>query len=101
MRKIVMLATLLGFLGVAGCMDTTTVLTVNKDGTGTLAVQDYFSPQFTEMMSGMGKMAEGMVTEMGKGMGGESKTQSAVATNATKFDFMAETAKSKVNELGP
>lgn len=37
----------------AGCLESDTVLRVERDGSGTVVVNAYFSPQITQMLSGM------------------------------------------------
>jgi len=42
----------------AGCIESATVLSVKKDGSGKILVREYYSPQITQMMS-MGETGAG------------------------------------------
>lgn len=48
---------LAGMLFFAGCVDSTTVVKLNPDGSGTIEVDEYFSPQMTQMLDSMASMA--------------------------------------------
>lgn len=50
-------------LALAGCMENTALVKVNKDGSGMLVVQEFLSPQITQMMEGVGNA-------MGEALGG-------------------------------
>lgn len=50
-------------LALAGCVESTALVKVNKDGSGLLVVQEFLSPQITQMMEGMGQA-------MGEALGG-------------------------------
>ena len=43
----------------AGCIESTTVVKLNKNGSGTIAVEEFFSQQLTQMMEMGGQMAAG------------------------------------------
>ncbi len=45
---------------VSGCIESTTLLDVKKDGSGKIVVREFMSPQVTQMMDGMGNMFAGM-----------------------------------------
>jgi hypothetical protein len=53
-----------------GCLQSTTLLVVNPDGSGSIVVREYFSPQITGMMSGMEDMAAQMAEGMAEAFGG-------------------------------
>jgi hypothetical protein len=94
-------------LGCGGCIESTTVLNVNKDGSGTIMVREFYSPQMAGMMSGMGDMMSGMVSGMGDmtaGMMGTNKPVGGAkpgADAAKKVDFVAGAAKGKAAKFGP
>ena len=59
--KMMKLAVCVAALGLAaGCIDSKTVFSVKKDGSGTVLVEDYMSPQMTGMMDNMGGMMQAM-----------------------------------------
>jgi hypothetical protein len=61
-----------GMLAVTGCIESTTVVRVNKDGTGELFVREFMSTEITTMMEGMGEMVEGMAESMNETMEAEN-----------------------------
>ena len=79
----------------AGCMEEAVLVTVKKDGSGTIEIRDYLSPQLTEMMEGMGGMmagmAEGLAVE-----GGEP----AAAAKTDLAAMMEDGAKQKAGSMG-
>lgn len=98
-------------LGMAGCVDTSTVVTVNPDGSGTIAVREYFSPQMLEMMDSMTAAFEGMAAGMMEGMtataGDESgapkaagKPASAKTGKPAKTDFISQCIENGATEFG-
>ena len=62
-----------------GCLQSTTLLVVNPDGTGSIVVREYFSPQITSMMSGMEDMAAQMAEGMAEAFGGLPESDEAAA----------------------
>lgn len=66
MKKTFLGITLLAVLFVSGCIESTTLLDVNRDGSGKIVVREFMSPQITQMMDGMGDMFAGMQQEGGE-----------------------------------
>lgn len=58
------LASVFALLVLSGCMESATVLQVNKDGSGTLVVREFLSQDALSMMVGMETMADAMVAEL-------------------------------------
>lgn len=56
-------------VALSGCMESATVLQVNKDGSGTILVREFLSPETLSMMGGFGSMLD----EMAEASGGESE----------------------------
>jgi len=86
MKRGVIVAMLAGVLAVTGCVDTTTVVELNADGSGRIVETAYMSAAALGMMGGM--MA---------GMGGEGGAQATVTDNPMMDEGKA---KAKVSELG-
>ena len=60
MKKIFVGTVLLALFFVSGCIESTTMLDLNRDGSGKIVVREFMSPQITQMMEGMGNMFAGM-----------------------------------------
>jgi len=56
MQSVGRVLAVLGVLATAGCIESATVLSVSKDGSGKILVREYYSPQLTQMMA-MGETA--------------------------------------------
>ena len=52
-------------LGLTGCFEQAGLLNVDKDGSGTLKLRMYMSPQMMEQMNSLGGLAEGLGGEAG------------------------------------
>ena len=81
---------------VAGCVESKTVVKVKKDGSGTLALEEYFSPQMTSMMEGMSGVMQQAIA------GGSNATAGAQAA-AKPPDAMAmfsDQLEKKTKEFG-
>ena len=79
-----------------GCIDSSTLVCVNKDGSGTIVVDEFYSAQ---MLEGMGGMMQGMSKSMG-GATGEATGGDQVKADAPKVDFIEEAIKGKAQKLG-
>jgi hypothetical protein len=91
-------------LAFTGCVESTTYMTVEKDGSGTIVLQEYYSPQLMQMMDGMGGMASGMMQGMTEAVGaaaGEGAASNGAAASIPKPDFLTEAAKGKAEKFGP
>jgi hypothetical protein len=96
-----------GLMGVcAGCIESTTLVKVKKDGSGTITLHEFFSPEISGMMSGMGEMVSSIATNMG---GAEKKPAEAMdmfkdgaEKKAAKFgaDVKMLSYASKTNQTG-
>ena len=71
-----------------GCIDSETVVTVRRDGSGTVRVREYFSPQLTGMLQGIGGA-------MGGG-GGE-----APAAGDALDRVVREAVEARARQMGP
>ena len=80
-----------------GCIESTTLLTLNTDGSGTLTIIEYFSPQLTGMMDGMGDMLQGMASGVATNLGASAQPPPG---EAKKESFFAQTARTKAGKLG-
>ncbi len=66
-RTFRLLAAALALPLVSGCIESTTLLKVGKDGSGTVTVREFYSPQLTQMMDGMAGMVQGIVPDGAEG----------------------------------
>jgi hypothetical protein len=106
---------LMAAVGMVGCVDTSTVVTVNPDGSGTIAVREYFSPQMLEMMDSMTTamqgMMEGMADGMASAMGDETNAprttvkqaepKTAKPATPANTDFISQCIENSAAEFGP
>jgi hypothetical protein len=60
MKKIAIISVLAALSLLSGCIESTTLLDLKRDGSGQIVVRECFSPQITQMMEGMGGMFAGM-----------------------------------------
>jgi hypothetical protein len=79
-------------LTASGCLQSSTLLKVNKDGSGTITVLEYYSPQITAMFESMSSMAVGMAEQMG----GEVDAEETGPT-----DMFSDMIKQKTTGFGP
>jgi len=76
-----------------GCQETATHLTVNKDGSGTIVVREFFSPQMMGMMGSLEDMAE----DVAEAMADEEKAEKS-DEEFNFFDSMIEKQAEKMGE---
>ncbi len=76
-----------------GCQESATHLTVNKDGSGTIVMREFFSPQMMGMMGSLEDMAEDVADAM---VDEEEATKSEEEFNF--FDSMIEKQAEKMGE---
>lgn len=88
MKKLFIVPGLIGLFLVSGCIESTTLLDVNRDGSGKITVREFMSPQITQMMEGMGGAFAGMEQQ-----GGESKP-------AEKPDIFADAVEDNIDKFG-
>lgn len=89
MKRSIPLLALLGLFLVSGCIESTTLLEVNRDGSGKVVVRECMSPQITNMMEGMGGMFAGMGEE-----------GAAAAQPAEKPDIFADMIEGNIDKFG-
>jgi hypothetical protein len=94
-----------------GCVETSTLVTVNTDGSGTIALREHFSPQMAQMMESMSAAMEGMAQGIGAAMtagagatppvekDGASKGPSVAG--APKSDFIEQCIANSAEGFGP
>lgn len=80
----------------AGCIESTTLVTVNGNGSGTITLYEYLSPELSGMMNGMGDM----VGQIGDAMQQPGQQGGAAAKPAEKVDMFAQGAKDKAQKFG-
>ena len=77
--KTAQLAALLAALGLAaGCIESKTVYSVKKDGSGTVLIEDYLTPQMTGMM-------DSMAQQMNAAAGGNANADVAAPKQSNMF----------------
>lgn len=84
-RPLIRLSLFAGLFAVAGCMESATLLKVEKDGSGTITHRMYLSGDMEEMMKGM---AGGMMAEQGGG-------------DIPAFDLLGSVRESLDGQFGP
>ena len=93
------LAVVVAALLCAGCVKSTSLLSVNKDGSGALIVKESYSPQLAQMMSGMGDMMQGMAAGMQEGL--QEAGEQAAKEEAPDTDFIEQSARERAAKMGP
>lgn len=63
MKQSLWLGLLILALGLTGCIESTTLVSLNPDGSGEIYVREYYSPQVTQMLEGMSSMGRMMGPE--------------------------------------
>ncbi len=85
-------------LFLSGCIESTTLLDVRKDGSGTIRVQEYYSPQIMSMMEGFQDTARQMEMTFDDEDG---VAHSADVGGELPADLFEEQIRSKIQEYGP
>ena len=75
-RILTMTAAFIGLLGLTGCIEQASLINVKKDGSGTLKLRMYMSPQMSEGVGGLGTGGDGS-------LGGAMPYRFGAATTAT------------------
>lgn len=89
-KKLMGIIAAVAVLACSGCIESTSVLSLNKDGSGAITVTEFYSPQITGMMEGMGSMTKNMA----EGAGAES-------ADSAEFDMFKESINQKLEKMGP
>ncbi|MBN1674600.1 MAG: hypothetical protein JXR37_26370 [Kiritimatiellae bacterium] len=87
-------------VGLTGCMESTTVLSLRKDGSGTIRMTQYVSPQTEQKVAQAEFAMHTMMATMAKAFKGRSG-EHAQMPEPEKTDFLAAHAKKMARIYGP
>lgn len=83
---------LLALIFAGGCLQSTTVVEVEKDGSGRVMIREFYSPQVTQMLEGMAGMMAGKTDAQGSG------EMAAAGDPKSMFD---KAIQGRIEKMGP
>ena len=96
MKTFLKAAIIITAIVLVGCQESATHVTVNKDGSGTIVVREFFSPQMLGMMGNLENMAEDMVDAMA-----DEEQAEKTEKSEDEFSFFDSMIEKQAEKMGP